>query len=117
MPRTKLSIGLDGSTFKILYVYYCAYLVGKPIGMSLFYGLNRPIEYIGWQLSKSFTYLRSHGLIQRVRWGRYTITEKGIQVLYDTLLKRQKHGLTYKVNGICLLADPDTKQIIVKSGN
>ena len=119
MPRTKLSIGLDGSTFKILYVYYCAHLKSTPIGMRLFYGRGRPIPDLDWYtVNKAFVYLRGHGLIERKSyWGRYTITEMGIQTLYDTLLKRQKLGLTYEVDGICLEADPRTGQIIVKRDN
>ena len=123
MARRQLAISLNGSTFKILYIYYCAYLMDKSIGMenfgglgmSNFYGRGSPVE-IGWNaLNKAFKYLRSNGLITRAfYWGKYTISERGIQVLYETLLKRQELGLTYEIDGICLVADPDTKKIIVK---
>ena len=83
--------------------------------MKSFYGLGSPTRMYWHLVNKSFNYLRSNHLIRRVYWGKYTITEKGIQVLYDTLLKRQRLGSIYEVMGVCLIADPDTKQIIVKS--
>jgi glucokinase len=79
-----------------------------------------PIEGLGWYATvKAFAYLRNNGLIRRTREHRqchdYVISQKGIEVLYDTLLKRQKLGMTCEIAGICLEADLKTRQISVKT--
>jgi hypothetical protein len=118
MPRTELSLGLDGNTFKILYVFYYHSSKNEAKGMRYFY-LGHPIEGLGFNaIIKAFNYLRRNNLILKVEPNHccheYLITSKGIELLHDTLLKRQQKGLSYRCEGICLEADPNTKQISLK---
>lgn len=114
MARTELSIGFEGTTFRLLSYFFIAFLRNTSIGMKEFYGLGR-LEYIGWySLSKTFKYLRRSLLIKRVRYGKYILTEKGIELLYNVLLKKQKLRLESLVGGNYLEANQVTGQISLK---
>lgn len=115
MARTKLSIGFEGTTFRILSFFFIEYLRNVPIGMKEFYGLER-LEYVVWySLSKTFSYLRKNALIKRVHYGKYILTEKGMELLCNVLLKKQKRGLTSLIHGSYLEANPITRQISLKT--
>jgi hypothetical protein len=119
MARTELSLSLNGNTFKILYVYYRHSMRNEPIGMRFFYRKGKPLERLGWNaMIKAFSYLRRNKLIIKISNATncydYEITSKGSELLYNTLLKRQEQGLSYSYDGICLEANPNTKQISLK---